>query len=55
MTHPDPEQVEGLLKLVADGDLHVEIAEVFPLEELGAAHDRVATGHVRGKVVLDLT
>ncbi len=55
MTHPDPEQVTGLLQLVADGELHVEIAEVYPLAELGAAHDRVATGHVRGKVVVDLT
>ncbi len=53
--HPDREQLEELLGLVASGDLHVEIADVLPLDQVARAHDVIAAGHVRGKLVFDLT
>ncbi|MDQ3732590.1 MAG: NADP-dependent oxidoreductase [Actinomycetota bacterium] len=54
-THPDRERLEELLGLVSQGELHVETAAVFPLDQVAQARDMVAEGHVRGKVVLDLT
>lgn len=55
MTHPDRDQLEHLVQLRAQGELHTEIQTVFPLEKVAEAHDLVAGGHVRGKVKLDLT
>lgn len=54
-THPDPDELEHLLRLCAQGELRTEIQAVFPWEKVAEAQDLVAAGHVRGKVVLDLT
>ena len=51
---PDPAQLAELVGLVADGSLHVEVAETFALADIAEAHRRVETGHVRGKVVVTL-
>lgn len=47
-----PERLEHLTHLYAEGQLRVEIAQTFGLDEASAAHRAVETGHVRGKVVL---
>ena len=49
---PNGPMLAELLQLVADGELHVEIAERFPLEQVGDALAANMTGHVRGKVVI---
>ena len=41
-----------LAQLVAAGELEVPIAATYPLEEVSEAYARLATGHVRGKIVL---
>ena len=41
-----------LAGLIAAGQLEVPIAAVFPLAEVQAAYRRLATGHIRGKIVL---
>ncbi|MEV7021947.1 NADP-dependent oxidoreductase [Kitasatospora sp. NPDC093558] len=41
-----------LVELWEAGGLRLEVAETFPLERAADAHRMVATGHVRGKVVL---
>jgi enoyl reductase len=41
-----------LVELWEAGGLRLEVAETFPLERAADAHRLVATGHVRGKVVL---
>jgi NADPH:quinone reductase-like Zn-dependent oxidoreductase len=41
-----------LAGLIAAGQLEVPIAAVFPLADVQAAYRRLATGHVRGKIVL---
>ncbi|MBV6698528.1 NADP-dependent oxidoreductase [Kitasatospora aureofaciens] len=41
-----------LVELWETGGLRLEVAETFPLERAADAHRMVATGHVRGKVVL---
>ena len=39
-----------LAHLADQGKLRPHLAEVYPLERVGAAHDHSETGHVRGKV-----
>jgi NADPH:quinone reductase-like Zn-dependent oxidoreductase len=46
------EDLEILAHLVNQGRLRPVIEEVFPLGEIGKAHDLSETGHVRGKVVV---
>jgi NADPH:quinone reductase-like Zn-dependent oxidoreductase len=38
--------------LIAAGKVRLEVALSVPLEQAAAAHQQVATGHTRGKVVL---
>jgi NADPH2:quinone reductase len=49
---PEPEQLRNLLQLAADNLLATPIDRSFPLDEAGAAHAHVASGHLHGKVVL---
>ncbi|MFJ2867229.1 NADP-dependent oxidoreductase [Kitasatospora sp. NPDC087314] len=46
------ERLAELVKLWEAGELRLEVAEALPLERAADAHRLVATGHVRGKVVL---
>jgi NADPH:quinone reductase-like Zn-dependent oxidoreductase len=48
----DPEQLARIAELVAAGDVHVELAEVLPLNEVKHAHELSESGHTRGKIVL---
>ena len=41
-----------LVGLVASGELEVPIAAAFPLDDVRAAYERLARGHVLGKIVL---
>jgi NADPH:quinone reductase-like Zn-dependent oxidoreductase len=41
-------------KLIEEGKLKPTLAKTFPLAEAAAAHTLLETGHVRGKVVLDV-
>jgi NADPH:quinone reductase-like Zn-dependent oxidoreductase len=41
-----------LAGLIAAGELEVPVAATFPLDEVRAAYRRLASGHVRGKIVL---
>jgi NADPH:quinone reductase-like Zn-dependent oxidoreductase len=49
---PDPAQLTDLTRLVADGAVRIEIAEVLPLSEVRRAHELIESGHTRGKIVL---
>jgi NADPH:quinone reductase-like Zn-dependent oxidoreductase len=46
------EQLARIAELVAAGDVHIEIAEMLPLEEVRRAHEQIESGHTRGKIVL---
>ncbi len=41
-----------LAGLIAAGELEVPVAAAYPLAEVRAAYTRLASGHVRGKLVL---
>lgn len=46
--HPAPQ----IADLVAAGKVRLEVALNLPLAQAAEAHEQVATGHTRGKVVL---
>lgn len=48
----DAGDLAEVARLAGDGRLRVSVAETYSLEEAPAAHEAVATGHGRGKVVL---
>ena len=41
-----------LARLIAAGELEVPIAATYPLDQVREAYARLATGHIRGKIVL---
>lgn len=51
---PSSRQLAAIGDLAAKGDLRPEILAAFPLEEVRRAHDVSETGHVQGKIVLQV-
>jgi NADPH:quinone reductase-like Zn-dependent oxidoreductase len=51
---PDTTNLSALASLVDDGRLTVPIAKTFPLAEAGEAQRLSASGHTRGKIVLEM-
>jgi NADPH:quinone reductase-like Zn-dependent oxidoreductase len=49
---PDSGQLAQIAELLAAGEVRVEIAAEFPLEEIARAHAMSEAGHTRGKIVL---
>ena len=45
-------RLEEMSRLIERGQVGPLVAEVLPLEEVGKAHERLDSGHGRGKVVL---
>lgn len=52
-TTTSPSDLAPLGEDVARGDLRIWIDEVYPVEDAVEAYERLAGGHVRGKLVLD--
>lgn len=40
------------MEMFSSGHLQIVIDSVFPLDEVRAALEKVATGHARGKVII---
>ncbi len=51
---PSTNLLKTIARLMADGTIKTVIAEEFPLAEISLAHQRVETGHSRGRVVLSV-
>ncbi|PSC70610.1 NADPH:quinone reductase [Micractinium conductrix] len=49
---PNGEQLQHISDLIGSGAVRLEVALSVPLAEAAKAHDQVASGHTRGKVVL---
>ncbi len=45
-------RLEELRVMIDRGQVRPLVAEVLPLEEVGKAHERLDSGHGRGKVIL---
>ena len=46
------EDMETLANMLADGTLKANVYTTYPLEEMAAAHDNLASGHAVGKLVV---
>ncbi|MGY1826304.1 NADP-dependent oxidoreductase [Blastococcus sp. SYSU DS0541] len=51
---PERHELEELARMADAGQLRVAVAKAFPLAQTAQAHELVAGGHVRGKVVVTL-
>lgn len=40
--------------MVGVGLLKIEIQRIYPLQEVQQAHEQIATGHTRGKILLNM-
>ncbi|MBO0767509.1 MAG: NADP-dependent oxidoreductase [Solirubrobacterales bacterium] len=47
-----PENMRHLVDLLASGELVLEVARTYPLDDVRAAYRELETGHTRGKIVL---
>jgi len=54
IVEPKREQLNTIARLIDSGDLRPVIAETFPLARAREAFERGMTGHVRGKLVLEI-
>jgi NADPH:quinone reductase-like Zn-dependent oxidoreductase len=50
-----PEHLSGLARLMSEGKVRMPVLEVMPLGEAAGAHKRLAEGHTRGKLVLEVS
>jgi NADPH:quinone reductase-like Zn-dependent oxidoreductase len=55
LVEPDGAALTTIGGLIDAGSVAVEVEEVFPLEQAGAAHARGEAGRTRGKLVLAVT
>ncbi|MFI7420434.1 NADP-dependent oxidoreductase [Nonomuraea sp. NPDC049684] len=55
LVEPDGAALTTIAGLIDAGEVAVEVAETFPLEQAGTAHARLRTGRTRGKLVLTVT
>lgn len=54
LVEPDHDDMGAVARFAAKGHLRAEIDSVFTLDRVGEALERVASGHARGKVVLEI-
>ena len=54
LVDPNPEQLDTMLYMVGVGLLKIEIQHIYPLQEVQQAHEQIATGHTRGKILLNM-
>jgi len=52
IAHPDPKVLEELTKLIEANKITPIVSQTFPLMDVAQAHQQIATGHTRGKIVL---
>jgi NADPH2:quinone reductase len=49
---PNGPDLERVSKMVDSGELKLRTEAIFPLQDVAAAHRRLAEGHLRGKLIL---
>ncbi len=54
LVEPDAPALTRIAGLIDAGEVAVEVEDVLPLEQAGAAHTRGEAGHTRGKLVLSV-
>ncbi|GAB3899099.1 NADP-dependent oxidoreductase [Spirosoma agri] len=52
---PDRDELDQISQLVLDGKLQPHVSHIFPLEQVGMAHQLSKQGRTRGKIILQLS
>jgi NADPH:quinone reductase-like Zn-dependent oxidoreductase len=55
LVEPDGWALNRIADLIDGGEIDAEVENVFPLEQAATAHQRLAEGRTRGKIVLSVT
>lgn len=53
--HPDVNQLKEAVRMVNEGKIVPVVDRVYKLDQTAEAHDRVETGHCKGKVVIKIS
>jgi NADPH:quinone reductase-like Zn-dependent oxidoreductase len=54
VAHPDSKVLGELTKLIEANTITPVVSQTFPLMEVAKAHQKIETGHTRGKIVLNV-
>lgn len=54
LVRPNADQLAEIGKLIDDGQIKVTVSRTFPLAEAEKAYEQIATGHTKGKIVLEI-
>ncbi|GAA1617495.1 NADP-dependent oxidoreductase [Actinoplanes couchii] len=54
LVEPDGPALTRIAALIDAGEVHVEVDQVVPLDAVAKAHEVLAAGHTRGKIVLQV-
>lgn len=54
LVHTSDTQLAQIAQIIDSGELQVDVSEVLPLADAGKAHELIASGHTRGKIVLEM-
>ena len=54
LTRPDGAQLSEIAAIIDTGAISASVSKTFPLRELAAAYDALATGRTRGKLVVTI-
>lgn len=52
---PNQQQLQSIAALLEQGIVKPHIEKTFPFSQIAQAHQRVESGHVRGKIILSIT
>ena len=52
--HPDGAMLQEIATMIETGKIKGVVDRVLPLQETALAHQLVAAGHVRGKIVISI-
>jgi len=52
LVKPNGEQLATIGAWIDEGKIEVVLAEILPLLAVQSAHEKIETGHTRGKIVL---
>jgi NADPH:quinone reductase-like Zn-dependent oxidoreductase len=55
MAHPDAGQLTEIARLIEAGKIRPMVQATFPLAQAAKAEETLANGHIRGKIVLEVT
>lgn len=55
LTRPDGEQLSNISELIASGVIRPVVSKIFPLSQLSAAYEAIASGHTRGKISIEIS